>query len=164
MASYLHDWGQAGRSFLSPGKLGARKETEEVGNATNWFLYRKEGCLANSPSSLKLSKANRQYKGKTVGLNRRSREAEIENKLMNDIEPNPGPRTTLQRAARTRRRIKKRLEKGNQKRKRKEEQLANVELKVATWNVRRANIYNSRFGEIVKECIEVRVECESRWT
>ena len=84
-----------------------------------------------------------------MGLNRRSREAEIENKLMNDIEPNPGPRRTLQRAARTRRRIKKRLEKGNQKRKRKEEQLANVELKVATWNVRRANIYNGRFGEIV---------------
>ena len=73
---------------------------------------------------------------------------------MNDIEPNPGPRTTLQRAARTRRRIKKRLEKGNPKRKRKEEQVANVELKVATWNVRRANIYNGRFGEIVKECIE----------
>ena len=70
------------------------------------------------------------------------------------IEPNPGPRTTLQRAARTRRQIEKRLEKGNQKRKRKEEQLANVELKVATWNVRRANIYNGRFGEIVKECIE----------
>ena len=89
-----------------------------------------------------------------MGLNRRSREAEIENKLMNDIEPNPGPRTTLQRAARTRRRIKKRLEKGNQKRKRKEEQLANVKLKVATWNVRRANIYNGRFGEIVKECIK----------
>ena len=89
-----------------------------------------------------------------MGLNRRSREAEIENKQMNDIEPNPGPRTTLQRAARTRRRIKKRLEKGNQKRKRKEEQLASVELKIATWNVRRANIYNSRFGEIVKECIE----------
>ena len=29
-----------------------------------------------------------------------------------------------------------------------------MELKVATWNVRRANIYNGRFGEIVKECIE----------
>jgi len=154
MASYLHDWGQAGRSVLSPGKLGAENETEEVGDATNLFLHWREGCLANSPSSLKLSKANKQYKGKPVGLNRRAREADIDNKLMNDIEPNPGPRTTIQKAARTRRRSKKRIEKGIHKRKRKEEQWANVELKVTTWNVRRANIYNSRFGEIVKECIE----------
>ena len=29
-----------------------------------------------------------------------------------------------------------------------------MELKEATWNVRRATIYNGRFGEIVKECIE----------
>ena len=110
--------------------------------------------VASSPSSLKLSKANKQYEGKTVGLSRRAREAEIDNKLMNDIETNPGTRTTLQKAARTRRRLKKRIEQRSHKRKRKEEQWANVELKVATWNVRRANIYNSRFGEIVKECIE----------
>ena len=154
MASYLHDWGQAGRSFVSPGKLGAEKEAEEVGDATTLFLHRREGCLANSPSSLQLSKANKQYQGKTVGLNRRAREAKIDNKLMNDIETNPGPRTTLQKAARTRRRLKKRIEKRSHKRKRKEEQWANAELKVATWNVRRANIYKSRFGEILKECIE----------
>ena len=73
---------------------------------------------------------------------------------MNDIEPNPGPGTTIQKAAKTRRRLKKHIEKGIHKRKRKEEQWANVELKVTTWNVRRANIYNSSFGEIVKECIE----------
>ena len=154
MASYLHDWGQAGRSFISPDKLGAEKEAEEVGDATNLFLHRREGCLANSPSSLKLLKANKQYKGKTVGLNRRAREAEIDNKLMNDIETNPGPRTTLQKAARTRRQLKKRIEKRSHKRKRKEEQWANAELKVDIWNVRRANIYKSRFGVIVKECIE----------
>ena len=95
MASYLHDWGQAGRSVLSPGKLGAEKEAEEVGDATNLFLHWREGCLANSPSSLTLLKANKQYKGKPVDLNRRAREVDIDNKLMNDIEPNPGPRITI---------------------------------------------------------------------
>ena len=38
-------------------------------------------------------------------------------------------------------------------------ELANMELKVATWNVEKDsiyNIYNSRFGEIAKECIERR--------
>ena len=46
-----------------------------------------------------------------VTLNRRAREAEIDNKLINGIETNPGPRTALQKAARTRRRLKKRIEK-----------------------------------------------------
>ena len=101
MASYLHDGGQAGRSVLSPGKLGTEKEAEEVGDARNLFLHWKEGCLANSPSSLTLSKANKQYKGKPVGLNRRAMQADIDNKLMNNIAPNPGPRTTIQKAART---------------------------------------------------------------
>ena len=166
----IHDWGQAGRSFISPGKLGAEKKAEEVGDATNLFLHRREGCLANSPSSLKLWKASKQYKGKTVGLNRRAREAEIDYKRMSDVETNPGPRITVQKAARTRRRLKTRVEKRSHKRKRREEQWADAELRVATWNVRRANIYKSRFGEIVKECIErgldivcVRVECKSSW-
>ena len=48
MVSLLHDWGQAGRSFISPGKLGAEKEAEEVGDATNLLLHQREGCLANS--------------------------------------------------------------------------------------------------------------------
>ena len=63
-------------------------------------------------------------------------------------------RKNVTKAAITRRRLKKRIEKRSHKRKRKEEQWANAELKVATRNVRTANIYKSRFGEIVKECIE----------
>ena len=130
MVSYLHNWGQAGWSFISPGKLGPKKEAEEVGDVTHLFLHWREGCLANSLSALKLLKANKQYKGKTVGLNRRAREAEIDNKLMNNRDITPGPRTTLQKAARTRRRLKRHTEKRSHERKRKEAQCANAELDV----------------------------------
>ena len=56
-----------------------------------------------------------------VGLNRRAREIEIDKELMNDVETNPGPRTMLQKAARTRRQLEKRTEKRSHTRKRKEE-------------------------------------------
>ena len=99
--------GPSGQEFLISYHDGSQKQADEIGDATTLLLHRREGCLANSPSSLNLSMANKQYKGKMVGINRRAREVEIDNKLMNDIETNPGPRGNVTKAARARRWLKR---------------------------------------------------------
>ena len=88
--------------------------------------------------------------------NKQQQEMEIKWKQQYDVEKNPGPRSEAQKLGRIKKRkerIQRRIE---SKAKNIRQRFNRVPMKIATWNVNRANILSSRSGEMVKWCIDLK--------
>ena len=86
--------------------------------------------------------------------NKRQKDTEIKWKQQYDIEKNPGPRSEAQKLGRVRKRTERAQRRIGNKAKGIHERFNRLPMKIATWNVNRANIFGSRFGEMVKWCID----------
>ena len=82
----------------------------------------------------------------------RAMRALLKDKLKTDVEKNPGPTGQAQRQARSTRRKRRRARRRIKKLLTLQKEWIKGSKTIATWNVQRANIHGSRFGEIVKLC------------
>ena len=112
-----------------------------------WGSRRRDSHLANDWSSLKLLSA---YKAVHCVTDPRAMRALLKDKLETDVEKNPGPASRAQRQARNTRRKRRRVRRRIDRIRKVQKEWVKGNKTMATWNVQRATIHGSRFGEIVK--------------
>ena len=71
-----------------------------------------------------------------------------------NIEKNPGLRSEAQKLGRMRKRKERAQRRIGNKAKGLHQHYKRLPMKIATWNVNRANIFGSRSGEMVKWCLD----------